>query len=163
MPRRAHSASETSLMRALLIAVISVLLCVSFADARDGSRVEYLGGTRPDIPTDKTGEIRLTDNTYFVFLTRKTEVKIPYERINLVEYGQQVDRRYLAAMISPAFALMKKREHFLTLGFQDDDGHQQAMLFRINKDDVRLTLISLEARTGQSVQYQDDEARIAGK
>lgn len=150
-------------MRALLLAVFSIVLCVQIMDARQGSRVEYLGGTRGDIPSDKGGEIRLSDNTYFVFLTSKTEVKIPYERINLLEYGQQVDRRYLAALISPAFALMKKRQHFLTLGFQDDDGHQQAMLFKINKEDVRLALISLEARTGQSVQYQDEEARVAGK
>ncbi len=150
-------------MRALLIVLTSLLICTPAMYAGNGSRVEYLGGTRPDIPADKSGELRLTDNTYFVFLTKKTVVKIPYERINLVEYGQQVDRRYMAALISPAFALMKKRQHFLTLGFQDDDGHQQAMLFKINKEDVRLTLISLEARTGQSVQYQDEDARIAGK
>jgi hypothetical protein len=150
-------------MRALLITLVLLLACVYPSAARDGSRVEYLGGTRPDIPTDKSGEIRLTDNTYFVFLTKKTEVRIPYERIDLVEYGQKVDRRYMAAIISPAFALMKKREHFLTLGFQDDDGHQQAMLFKINKEDVRLALIALEARTGQRVAYQDEEARIAGK
>jgi hypothetical protein len=151
-------------MRALLIALILLVTSVYPVAAREGSRVDYMGGTRPDIPNDKPGEIRLTDNTYFVFLTRKTEVKIPYERINLVEYGQQIDRRYAAAaLISPAFALMKKREHFLTLGFQDDEGRQQAMLFRINKDDVRLTLIAIEARTGQKVAYQDEEARIAGK
>jgi hypothetical protein len=59
--------------------------------------------------------------------------------------------------------LAKKREHFLTVGFQDDDGQQQAMVFRVDKNDIRLTLVALEARTGQQVQYQDEEARIAGK
>jgi 6-phosphogluconolactonase (cycloisomerase 2 family) len=91
-------------------------------------------------------------------------VKVPYERINLLEYGQKVDRRYIAAVvISPLFMLAKKREHFLTIGFQDDDGQQQAMVFRVDKNDIRLTLVALEARTGQQVQYQDEEARIAGK
>jgi 6-phosphogluconolactonase (cycloisomerase 2 family) len=81
-----------------------------------------------------------------------------------LEYGQKVDRRYLAAVvISPLFMLAKKRQHFLTVGFQDDDGHQQAMVFRVDKNDIRLTLVALEARTGQQVQYQDDEARMAGK
>jgi hypothetical protein len=81
-----------------------------------------------------------------------------------VEYGQKVDRRYVsAAVISPLFLLAKKREHFLTIGFQDDDGHQQALIFRVNKNDIRTALVSLEARTGQQVQYQDDEARKAGK
>jgi hypothetical protein len=99
-----------------------------------------------------------------VYVSKNTEVKIPYERINLLEYGQKVDRRYMAAaIISPLFMLSKKREHFLTLGFQDENGRQQAMMFRVDKNDVRLTLVSLEARTGQAVQYQDEDARIAGK
>jgi hypothetical protein len=129
-----------------------------------GSRAEYIGGTRPDIPADSSGDIKVADNTYFVFLSKHTRVKIPYERINLLEYGQKVDRRYLAAVvISPLFMLAKKREHFLTVGFQDDDGRQQAMVFRVDKKDIRLTLVALEARTGQQVQFQDDEARMAGK
>jgi hypothetical protein len=151
-------------MRTLLLALMFLVFAGFAAAARDGSRVEYLGGTRPDIPGNRDGEIRLTDGTFFVFVTRKTEVRIPYERINLLEYGQQVDRRYVAAaLISPLFMLTKRREHFLTLGFQDDDGKQQAMLFRVDKNDLRLTLIALEARTGQKVEFQDEDARIAGK
>ncbi|MDQ2840652.1 MAG: hypothetical protein M3Y72_06360 [Acidobacteriota bacterium] len=91
-------------------------------------------------------------------------MKVPFERINLLEYGQKVDRRYLAAIvISPLLMLAKKREHFLTVGFQDDQGQQQAMVFKVDKNDIRLALVTLEARTGQTVQYQDDEARLAGK
>jgi hypothetical protein len=124
----------------------------------------YMGGTRGDIPPNKNGEIRVTDDIYFIFISKRTEVKIPYERINLLEYGQKVDRPLFAAvLISPLLMMEKKREHFLTVGFQDDNGRQQAMMFRINKDDVRLALVSLEARTGQKIEFQDDEARIAGK
>jgi hypothetical protein len=123
-----------------------------------------LGGTRGDIPANNNGEIRVSDDTYLIFVSKHTLVKIPYERINMLEYGQKVDRQFIAALIiSPLFMLEKKREHFLTVGFQDDNGRQQAMMFRINKDDVRLALVSLEARTGQKVEFQDDEARIAGK
>lgn len=132
--------------------------------SRSGSRAEYIGGTRPDIPERNDGKIEVTDRTFFVFASKKTQVRIPYDRINLLEYGQKVDRRYLAAaVISPILMFMKKREHFLTLGFQDDDGQQEAMVFRIDKNDIRLTLVALEARTGQQVRYQDEEARIAGK
>ncbi len=119
---------------------------------------------RPDIPAKNSGQIKVTDDVYFEFFSRQSQVKVPYQRINLLEYGQKVDRRYLAAVvISPLFLMAKKREHFLTVGFQDDDGRQQAMVFRVDKNDVRLTLVALEARTGQQVQYQDEEARIAGK
>jgi hypothetical protein len=146
-------------------ALCALLLCVFVASAaHNGSEAEYLGGTRPDIPANKTGEIRVTDDVYFVFVSKHTQVSVPYERINLLEYGQKVDRRYVAAaVISPLFMLAKKREHFLTIGFQDDDGRQQAMMFRVDKNGVRLTLVALEARTGQKVEYQDEEARLAGK
>ena len=129
-----------------------------------GDHAEYIGGTRADIPLRNAGIIQTVDQTYFVFRSKRTEIRIPYERINLVEYGQKADRRYLsAAIISPLFLLAKKREHFLTIGFQDDDGHQQALIFRVDKNDIRTALVSLEARTGQQVQYQDDDARKAGK
>lgn len=151
-------------MRALTL-VVTLCLCALAASAgHDGSRAEYIGGTRPDIPSNSSGDIQVTDSTYFVFLSKHIEVKIPYERINLLEYGQKVDRRYLAAaVLSPLFMLAKKREHFLTVGFQDDNGEQQAMVFRVDKNDIRLTLVALEARTGEKVEYQDEEARMAGK
>jgi hypothetical protein len=151
-------------MRALLLAVALSSLTLIATAAHSGSHAEYVGGTRVDIPANNSGDINVTDQVYFVFLSKRTTVKVPYERINLLEYGQKVDRRYLAAVIiSPLFLLAKKREHFLTVGFQDDEGRQQAMVFRVNKNDVRLTLVALEARTGQRIQYQDDEARMAGK
>jgi hypothetical protein len=108
--------------------------------------------------------MQTVDQTYFVFLSKQSQIKIPYERINLVEYGQKVESRYLAAVvISPLFLMAKKREHFLTIGFQDDSGKQQALIFRVDKSDIRAALVTLEARTGQQVQYQDEEARKAGK
>ena len=150
-------------MRAVALCVLLCFCTIVGSAAHFGSRVEYIGGTRPDIPPNGSGEIRVTDEIYFVFLTKHTRVKIPYSRINMLEYGQKVNPRYLAAVISPVFMLAKKREHFLTVGFQNDNGHEEAMIFRINKDDVRLALVTLEARTGQQVQFQDEDARIAGK
>jgi len=91
-------------------------------------------------------------------------VKVPYARINLIEYGQKVDRRLLEAIfISPLMILSKKRQHFLTVGFEAEDGQQQAMLFKVSKSHIRAMLVSLEARTGRKVTYQDEEARKAGK
>ena len=41
-------------------------------------------------------------------------------------------------------------------------GSHQALVFRVDKNDIRATLVSLEARTGVKIQYQDEEARKAG-
>ena len=69
----------------------------------------------------------------------------------------------MAVVISPMFLLSKKRKHFVTIGYADDQGKQQALVFRVDKNDIRATLVSLEARTGLKIQYQDQEARKASK
>ena len=151
-------------MRTLALSAVLILASIPVYAANVGAHVEYIGGTQAQIPANSSGQIRVIDNTYFVFISKKTEIKIPYERIDLLEYGQKVSRRYVQAiLISPLLFLAKKRSHFLTVGFQDDDGRQQALVFRVDKNDIRLALVTLEARTGQKVQYQDDEARVAGK
>lgn len=104
------------------------------------------------------------DDQFFAFYSKKAQVRVPYDRINLIEYGQQVNRRIaMAIVISPLMLLSKSRKHFLTVGYADEAGKQQALVFRIEKGDIRATLVSLEARTGLKVQYQDEEARKAGK
>ena len=132
--------------------------------AGQGARAAYVGGTRADIPNNSGGSIQAMDEQYFVFYAKKINVRVPYDQINIIEYGQKVDRRYLmAALISPVFILSKRRKHFLTLVYADERGHEQAMIFQVEKDGVRAMLVSLEARTGRRVQYQDEEARKAGK
>lgn len=135
----------------------------AFAGER-GSKAEYVGGTLEALGDRADGAIRTNDPLSLVFQTRHAAVRIPYDRINLIEYGQKVDRRLLeAALISPLFLLSKKRAHFLTVGYSTEDGRQQAMLFRVDKDSIRAVLVSLEARTGVKVTYQDEEARKGGK
>ena len=129
-----------------------------------GSRGEYVGGTEPQIRTNSPGTLQAFDNVYFVFSGHGVNVRIPYERINLLEYGEAVSEHFTAMMlISPMFELMKKRRHYLTVGFEDNEGRQQALVFRVDKNEVRTILVSLEAKTGQRVQYQDAEARKQGK
>jgi len=141
-----------------------LLLVLLGAAARGQAKVEYIGGTAPSIAVGASGAITVTDTQYFAFYSKKSNVRVAYEKINLLEYGQTVGRRLdLAIIISPAFLLVKKRKHFLTVGYTDEDGKQQALVFRVDKNDIRATLASLEARTGQKVQYQDEEARKAGR
>lgn len=110
------------------------------------------------------GLIQVDDDQYFAFYSKRVQLRIEYGQINLIEYGQQVDRRLaLAVVISPLLLLSKQRKHFLTVGYMAEEGKQQALVFRVDKADIRATLVSLEARTGLKIQYQDPEARKAGK
>jgi len=132
--------------------------------ADDGTRARYVGGTLSSISEKAEGNLHVTDQEVLLFRSRKTDVRIPYETINLLEYGQRASRRLaMAVFVSPVFLLSKKREHFLTVGYSDEAGKQNALVFRVDKSKIRAVLASLEARTGRKVQFQDDEARRAGK
>jgi hypothetical protein len=148
-------------MRAVAFALMLWMSCVSPGKAGD-ARAEYAGGTVAI--GSGGGVIDLTHENFFVFRTKKAGVRISYDRINLLEYGQQVSRRYaMAVVISPLLVLSKSRKHFLTVGYTDEEDRQQAIVLRVDKSHIRTVLVSLEAKTGRKVQYQDGEARKAGK
>jgi len=141
--------------------ILALLLAAQLAQA---GQANYIGGTLTTLTEGQGGNVDTTDQIFFAFYSHKTSLRIAYDRINLVEYGQKVDRRYLsAALISPLLILAKKKTHFLTVGFADEQGRQQAMIFRVEKGSIRTLLVCLEARTGIKVQFQDEEARKAGK
>lgn len=126
--------------------------------------MEYIGGTVADLNEKADARMDTADSAKLVVQFKKQAVTVPFERINQLEYGQKVDRRYLSAvLVSPIFLLAKTRKHFLTVGYEDAEGQQQAMIFRVEKSDVRALLVSLETRTGRKVTFQDEEARKAGK
>ena len=128
------------------------------------SKAEYVGGTASQVTVGSEGSIHVEDEHYFAFYSKHSQVRVGYDQINLIEYGQQVGRRLgYAIVISPIFLLSKTRKHFLTVGYLGEDGKQQALVFRVDKNDIRATLVSLEARTGLRIEYQDPEARKAGK
>lgn len=132
--------------------------------AADGFHADYVGGTNSSLAAKTDGVLKTSGGEFLAFKAKKNQVQVSYSKINLIEYGQKVDRRYMAALLlSPLFLLSKSRQHFLTVGYTDDAGHQQAMVFQVAKGSVRSVLVSLEARTGLKVQFQDGEARKAGK
>ncbi len=143
----------------------SLLLLLPLLQAREpGGRAHYVGGTNADLSLKSDGLIQTTDSQQMLFAGKQTTVRVPYENITSIEYGQKVSRRYVEALlISPILLLAKKRAHFLTVGYTDIEGRQQAMVFQVSQGDVRSVLVGLEARTGRRVEFQDDEARKAGK
>jgi hypothetical protein len=122
------------------------------------------GGTAPGVAVKSKVWLDLTNAEVLVVRFSKTEFRIPYHKVNTLEYGQNVSRRYAAAvLISPMLLLSKSHKHFVTLGYVDEGGRQQALVLRVDKGDIRGVLTGLEARTGRRIEYQDDEARKAGK
>ena len=148
--------------------MVAVLLANAISPALLGGipsdKAVYRGGTVAAVAENITGAVTTTDEQYFTFQYKGGSYRIPYERVNFLEFGQKAGRRIgLAIAISPVLLLSKKRRHFLTINFLDEQGKQQAMVFELGKHLVRITLASLEARTGKRIEYQDDEARRAGR
>jgi hypothetical protein len=149
------------------IFMVTVLLANVISPALLGgvpsNRAVYRGGTVASLPENTEGAVTTTDEQLFIFSSKKQRFAIPYDRMNLLEFGQKAGRRLgLALVISPVLLLSKKRRHFLTIHFEDGNGTQQAIVLELGKDIVRSTLAGLEARTGRKVEYQDDEARKSG-
>lgn len=149
---------------------VAALLCVVFlmeslVFAGLGSdKAQYVGGTVSSIKEGTEGTASAKDENNFVFQYQGGKLEIPYDRIDDLEYGQKAGRRLGVAIAVTWVALFsKKRRHFLTIGFKDANDKQQAAVFELGKNTVRVTLASLEARTGRKVDYEDDEARKSGR
>lgn len=146
------------LVAALLANVISPALLAGIPS----KKAVYRGGTLSSIRPSTVGAVATTDFRHFVFRHDKGELRIPYDRINSLEYGQKTGRRLgLALMISPLFLLSKKRKHYLTVSFFDAEGNQQAVVLELGKKIVRTTLAGLSARSGLKVEFEDERAREA--
>ncbi len=132
--------------------------------AEPGFHAQFVGGTVPGISAKAKTHLDLSAADALLVRAGDMQLRIDYRKINSIEYGQNVSRRYAEAiLISPVLLLAKSRKHFVTLGYEDESGRQQALVLRVNKGDIRSALASLEARSGRRVEYQDAEARKAGR
>lgn len=147
-----------------LLPLSGLLFSLAAPAAEPGVRTQFVGGTLPEIKAKSKARLDMTGTEALVFVCEKTQVRIPYARINTLEYGQKVSRRYAAAiLVPPVLLLSKSHQHFVTLGYEDATSRQQALGFRVQKGDIRSVLAGLEARSGRRVEYQDDDARKAGQ
>ena len=147
---------------ALLLALLCLFESSAFAGL-GGDKAMYLGGTISAIPEKTEGKSSTKDEKVFMFESKKGKITIPYDHIDSLEYGQKAGRRIgVAVVINPLFIFSKKRKHYLTLGWTDEEGKQQAAVFELGKEIIRVQLATLEARSGRKVEYQDEEARKSG-
>ena len=141
-----------------------LVLSLALTAAEPGVRTQWIGGTLAGMHAKSSARLDLTNADALLLRSGPTQLRIAYPRINTLEYGQNVSRRYAAAiLISPVLLLSKTRKHFLTIGYTDTEGQQQALVLRVEKGDIRSVLAGLEARTGRRIEFQDEEARKAAK
>ncbi len=146
------------------LALLLLAICLPSFAGIPSRKAVYIGGTVKSLKENTEGEMSTKDEKLLVFQFKKEQFSIPYDKIDTLEYGQKAGRRLgLAIVVTPVALLSKKRRHFLTIDYTDADDKQQAAVFELGKDIVRVTLSSLEARTGRKIEYQDEEARESSK
>lgn len=152
-------------MRKSLALVLGLAL---FADqlaiaGLDSHKARYMGGTWTQFKPELQGKLILDDPKFVTFVPDKEErgASISYDKVTSLEYGQKVGRRVGLTLITGAWPLLlsKKRRHYLSIGFTDDEGKAGGVILELGKDVTRAALKTIEFRTGKKVEYETEEAR----
>ena len=175
---------------ALLLLFTFALDFVAYAGIPKDKSV-YVGGTTEMIPKMAEGPMNTDDQKALLFKWEAkansdkdkdkdkdkdspppaTQWSLPYEKITSLAYGQHAGRRVgqtiawgVTTLGIGALPILfsKKRRHYLTIEYTDDDGKGQAAVFEVGKEAIRTLLPSLQARTGKKIDYEDEEARKSG-
>jgi hypothetical protein len=148
--------------------VFALLLCIAIpvalfaADAENGYKVAYDGGSLPEIKTGAGLKI-IINSSKITFVKDKTEVaSIPASAITDISYGQDVHRRVGAAIglavisfgIGGLMALTKSKKHYVGLTWADGD-KKGGLAMQCDKNDYRGVLAALEGVTGKKAVNSD--------
>jgi hypothetical protein len=157
-------------MRAGLLLLLPFGLAL--ADSQPGIPVQYTGGTLPGCAAKPKARLYLPGPEAFMFRCAAGDVIVAYQKVTRLAYGQDAHRRYgtAAALANPlllpvaaAVFLKKSRKHFVTIEYADAEGKLQALVIRVEKDNIRTLMADLEARAGRRFEYQDKEAEKSRK
>jgi hypothetical protein len=145
-----------------------LLLAPAAARAGVGKKdVRYLGGVWADVREGAEGKVRLED-TAAVFLFGGKQYRLPYANITSIEYGQKVGRRIGATigwgattlgLAALPMLLSKKRRHFATIGYNDEQGKPQGLVVEFGKEIRRSALKMMSIKSGKEIEFENDQAR----
>jgi hypothetical protein len=148
--------------------ICALLLCLALpvavfaADAQNGYKVAYDGGTLADVKTGTGLKLVINSNT-ITFVRDKSEVlTIPASAITEISYGQDVHRRVGAAIglavvslgVGGLMALTKSKKHYVGLTWADGD-KKGGLAIQCDKNDYRGELAGLEGVTGKKAVNSD--------
>lgn len=146
----------------------SLLLLAPAAAAGVGkNEVRYLGGVWPDVPEGAEGKVRMEEDAA-VFLFHGRRFTLPYASITSIEYGQKVGRRIGATIgwgvttlgvAALPMLLSKKRRHFATIGYTDEQGRPQGLVVEFGKEIKRGAMKMLSLKSGKEIEFESEQAR----
>lgn len=158
-------------MNATSYVVLALLQVVTYIPTKSA---KYIGGTAT-IPQEVLGRLDTSDLMNLSFdwakagKTAAGNWGIPYSHVTGLSYGQHAGRRVGASAAAAAtvwgapaaipLLLVKKRRHYLTIDFLDENGKKHGAIFLVGKSAIGSLLDDLESKTGKKTQFEDEEAR----
>lgn len=144
---------------ALVLILAFAWLPLAEASVKSGEAM-YVGGTIAGLPEATMGKLNTESDKVLVFESPKGRFEIPFENVTSLEYGQKAGRRLGVALTLTIWALLsKKRKHFLTIGFTDDNEKPQGVVLEIPKGTAKSFITIIEVRSGKKVEYESEEAK----
>lgn len=141
--------------------IVALLVIESAMAGVDPDKAVYVGGTA-NVKQGTQSVLDASDEKAVKFDAWQT----PYDKITALDYGQHVGHHWAFAALGVygvlPIVLAKKRHHYLTVEYSDDNGKAQAAIFEVGKGSIRTVLKTLEIRSGKKVQYEDKEAEKIG-
>jgi hypothetical protein len=123
----------------------------------------YVGGTVSSLPPGKVeGSLDFSAAAAMFFVAAKggSSVAVQWKTIQDLEYGPQVPPRWKAAKSLaslPSFLSKKTRKHYITIGYKDSAGGDQAVVFELGDEIIRRTLTVLKEKSGKPLTCQDEQ------
>lgn len=154
-------ATRRSLLALLLLAPATT------AGGVGKNNVRYLGGVWTDVPEGTEGKLRMEDDAA-VFLFQGRQYRLPYASITSLEYGQKVGRRIGATIgwgattlgiAALPMLLSKKRRHFATIGYNDEQGRPQGLVVEFGKEIKRSAMKLLSLKSGREIEFENEQAK----
>jgi hypothetical protein len=131
----------------------------------------YVGGTISTLTPNSEAVLDLSNDSMVRFQPKGAQWEISYSSVTALAYGQHAGRRVGATVALGVTTLgigalpmlfSKKRRHYVTIEYSDNEGKAQSAIFELGKDAIRTSLTVLQTRTGKKVEYEDEEARKSG-
>ncbi len=153
--------------------LVALILCLALVQqpllAGVGKmNVRYLGGSWTDVRPGQEGKFHYTDEGIVFQWKGVAPHLLRYDSITSIEYGQKVGRRIGATialgvttlgLMALPLLLSKKRKHFATIGFKDEDGERQALVLEFGKRATKAALNTMALRSGVEIEFESEEAR----
>ena len=182
-----HSKASLAIQRRLVGISLAVACLTTVAFGVDKDKALYVGGTLKEFapppisrseavagvlfggvapPPKIEGRINLTSDTAFGFEAgRRGSLLVPYHAIVSLEYGLETGHRVptgrgllLVMPWDPTEQFTKNAHNLLTVVYKDSEAVDQAIVLELGRDLVRLTLQTLERRTGKDIEFLNVEA-----